>query len=187
MNVKNISALLISFTMAVSTQVLAANYTIDKEGQHVAVLFKASHLGISYNAGRFKDIEGSFTYDKDNPSVNKVSVVIEAKSIDTNHAERDKHLRSDDFFDVEKYPTITFESTSYSTGSGNDSLKGNLTIHGVTKSVDIAVKHVGEGKDPWGGYRSGFVGELTVKASDYGMPDWVGDVEIELIVEGIRN
>lgn len=66
-------------------------------------------------------------------------------------------------------------------------LTGDLTIHGVTKKVEIDVKQIGEGKDPWGGYRSGFQGDIMLKASDYGMPDWVGDVEIELIVEGIRQ
>lgn len=187
MKVKQLSLLLISLAMAVSTEVFAANYTIDTEGQHVAALFKANHLGYSYVAGRFNGIEGSFTQDMDNPSANKVSVVIDAKSIDTAHAERDKHLRSDDFFDVAKYPTITFESTSYTPGDETDSLKGDLTIHGVTKNVDIAVKHVGEGKDPWGGYRSGFVGNVTINAVDFGMPEWVGNVDIELIVEGIRN
>jgi polyisoprenoid-binding protein YceI len=187
MKVKQLSVLLISLAMAVSTQVFAANYTIDTEGQHVAALFKANHLGFSYVAGRFNNIEGSFTQDMDNPSANKVSVVIVAKSIDTAHAERDKHLRSDDFFDVAKYPRITFENTSYTPGEDTDSLKGDLTIHGITREVDIAVKHVGEGEDPWGGYRSGFVGNVTINAADFGMPDWVGDVDVELVVEGIRN
>ena len=148
MRVKQLLVLLISLGLAVSTQVFAANYTIDEEGQHVAALFKANHLGFSYVAGRFNGIKGSFTQDMDNPSANKASVVIDAKTIDTAHAERDKHLRSDDFFDVSKYPTITFESTSYTPGEETDSLKGDLTIHGITREVDIAVKHVGEGEDP---------------------------------------
>ncbi len=179
--------LLVSLAVAFSNLSIAADYKIDAKGQHVAVIFKASHLGYSYNVGRFNTVEGSFSYDKSNLAASKVSVVIDAKSLDTNHAERDKHLRSDDFFDVTKYPTITFESTSYATGANGDVLKGNLTLHGVTKEVTIAVKHIGEGKDPWGGYRSGFEGKATINAADYGMPKWVGDVQLDLIVEGIRQ
>lgn len=187
MKIKNIVRLMLTLTILVSTQLMAANYVIDKEGQHVAVLFKASHLGFSYNVGRFNNLEGKFSYHKNNPSAATASVIIDAKSVDTNHAERDKHLRSDDFLDVDKYPTITFDSTGYQAGSEGDVLKGKLTLHGVTKEVDIAVNHIGEGKDPWGGYRSGFEGKLSIKAADYGMPEWVGKIDIELIVEGIRQ
>jgi polyisoprenoid-binding protein YceI len=179
--------LLLALAMLAPMQLLAANYVIDKEGQHAAVLFKASHLGFSYNVGRFKSLEGKFSYDKNKASASTASVTIDAKSVDSNHAERDKHLRSDDFLDVAKYPTITFSSTGYQAGSENDTLKGKLTLHGVTKEVEIAVNHIGEGKDPWGGYRSGFEGRLAIEASDYGMPEWVGTIIIELNVEGIRQ
>ena len=171
----------------VSTQVMAANYQIDTDEGHVTILFRAGHLGYSFNVGRFNDFKGIFNHDAANPGNSKVSVVIDASSVDTNHAERDKHLRSDDFLDVGKYPTITFESTSYVAGSDGDKLNGNLSIHGVTKPVTINVKHIGEGKDPWGGYRSGFQGLITFNAADYGMPDWVGNLEVELIVEGVRQ
>jgi len=184
---KSIISFFVVLTVIFSSQLMAANYVIDKKGQHVAVMFKASHLGFSYNIGRFNAVEGSFSYDKNNPGASKVNVVIDAKSVDTNHAERDKHLRSDDFLDVAKFPEITFDSTSYATGLNGDTLKGNLTVHGVTKEVAIAVNHVGEGKDPWGGYRSGFEGEVTIGAADYGLPEWVGDIKIDLIVEGIRQ
>ena len=187
MKVKSLISFLVTLTVIFSAQLMAADYVIDKKGQHVSVLFKASHLGFSYNIGRFNAIEGTFSHDKSNPGASKVSVVIDAKSVDTNHAERDKHLRSDDFLDVAKYPEITFESTSYSAGSNGDTLKGNLSLHGVTKEVAIAVNHIGEGKDPWGGYRSGFEGEVTISAADYGLPEWVGDIKIDLIVEGIRQ
>ncbi len=187
MNKNMVVTLVVSLALSLSNQLMAADYKIDVKGQHVAVMFKASHLGISYNIGRFNTVEGSYSYDKSNPSASGVNVVIDAKSLDTNHAERNKHLRSDDFFDVVKYPSITFDSTSYTTGSNGDILKGNLMIHGVTKEVAIAVKLIGEGKDPWGGYRSGFEGKVTISAADFGMPKWVGDVEVDLIVEGIRQ
>ena len=156
----------------VAGPVSAADYAIDKKGQHAFVTFKASHLGYSYIIGRFNDFDGSFTHDASNPSASKVNVVIQAASIDTNHAERDKHLRSADFFDVAKYPTITFDSTGYVAGANGDMLKGTLSMHGVTKDIEIAVSQIGEGKDPWGGYRNGFEGNIVLKAADYGMPAW---------------
>ncbi|OED36951.1 hypothetical protein AB833_25345 [Chromatiales bacterium (ex Bugula neritina AB1)] len=186
-----VSKLLIPLTLATSliaaANSYAADYVIDKKGQHAFVSFKASHLGYSYIVGRFNDFDGTFSHDADNPAASKVEVTINANSIDSNHQKRDDHLRSDDFLDVEKYPTITFASTSYETSGDNNTLNGDLTIHGVTQAVSIDVEHIGEGKDPWGGYRSGFEGNVTVKASDYGLPEWVGDIEVELVVEGIRQ
>ncbi len=165
----------------------AANYVIDKKGQHAFVNFKVSHLGYSYIIGRFTDFEGKYTLDADNPSASRVSVTINAKSIDTNHAERDKHLRSEDFLDVAKNPTISFDSTSYQAGASGDKLMGNLSMNGVTREVAIDVRKIGEGKDPWGGYRSGFQGTVVLNSTDWGLPDWVGDIEVELNIEGVRQ
>ena len=114
-------------------------------------------------------------------------MTINVSSLDTNHAERDKHLRSDKFLDVAQYPIITFESTGYEAGSIHDKLNGNLTVRGITRPITIDVNHVGAGKDPWGGYRVGFEGEITLRGSDYGLPDWVGDIEFGLNVEGVRQ
>ena len=134
---------------------MAADYKIDIPGQHAFITFKASHLGYSFVVGGFNDFDGSFSHDPANLGAAKVNVVIDAGSIDTNHAERDKHLRSDDFFDVDKHPTIRFDSTGYQPAAGGGKLTGNLTMLGVTRVVEIDVNHIGEGKDPWGGYRSG--------------------------------
>lgn len=169
-----------------STTAMSANYNIDIPGQHAFINFKANHLGYSYIIGGFNDFSGKFSHDPSNLGASRVNVTINTKSLDTNHAERDKHLRSSDFLDVSKYPTITFESTSYTNGSGGDKLTGNLTMHGVTKAIEIDVRHIGEGKDPWGGYRSGFAGSVFLKAAEYGLPDWVGQLEIELNIEGTR-
>jgi polyisoprenoid-binding protein YceI len=174
-------------SMMSSAPLMAADYVIDRKGQHANVNFKASHLGFSYITGRFNDFEGSFSHDPGNPSASKVSVTINARSLDTNHAERDKALRSSDFFEAAKYPTITFESTGYAAGSGGDQLMGDLTIHGVTKAVTIDVNHVGEGPDPWGGYRSGFEGSIMLNAGDFDLPEWVGNIEISLNIEGVRQ
>ena len=183
MKAKTLFGAILAVGIAISTQAMAADYIVDKKGQHAFITWKASHLGYSYNVGRFNDFDGTFSHDADNPAASKVNIVIQAASIDSNHAERDKHLRSADFFDVAKYPTITFDST----GFDGKTLKGDLNLHGVTKNIAIDVQHIGEGKDPWGGYRSGFEGNIMIKAADFGMPDWVGDVEVELIIEGIRK
>jgi polyisoprenoid-binding protein YceI len=181
------SKILIGTTLAisllVSAQTMAADYVIDTEGQHASVNFKVGHLGYSYIIGRFNDFSGKFSHDPAKPLDSNVSVTIQAKSLDTNHAERDKHLRSADFFEVNKYPVITFESTSFKNGK----MVGYLSLHGVTKPVTLDVTHIGEGDDPWGGYRSGFEGEVSVKAIDFGLPGWVGDVAVTLQVEGVRQ
>ena len=137
----------------------AEEYVIDTKGSHASINFKIPHLGYSMLLGRFNTFEGKFTYDEKNPSRSKISVTIETASIDSNHAKRDKHLRSDDFLDVKKYPKATFVSTGLkTTGKKTATLKGRLTLHGVTRPIEIDIKEIGAGKDPWGGYRRGFEG-----------------------------
>lgn len=165
----------------------ASEYQIDIEGQHAFVNFRVGHLGYSYIVGRFNKFDGSFSHDPSNPSASRARVTIEAASLDTNHAERDKHLRSSDFFDVRRHPTITFESTGYEGSAEVGTLRGRLSFLGETRDIEIGLRKVGEGKDPWGGYRSGFIGTTRLVAADYGLPDWVGEVEIELNIEGIRT
>lgn len=173
-------------------QAMAADYVIDKQGQHAFVNFKISHLGFSWIYGTFKDFEGTFSFDAANPEASKVNVILKTASVDTNHAERDKHLRSGDFLNVDKHPTATFTSTSVkSTGEGTADITGNLTLNGVTKPVVIAAKFLGEGKDPWGGYRAGFEGTTTIKMKDFGIKMDLGpqseNVELILTVEGVRQ
>ena len=173
-------------------QAMAADYAIDKQGQHAFINFKISHLGYSWLYGTFKDFDGSFSFDAKAPEASKVSVKINTASVDSNHAERDKHLRSGDFLNVDKHPTATFESTSVkSTGEGTADITGNLTLNGVTKPVVIKAKLLGEGKDPWGGYRAGFEGSTTLKLKDFDIQKDLGpasqEVELILSVEGIRQ
>ncbi|MCG8428478.1 MAG: YceI family protein, partial [Chromatiales bacterium] len=154
--------------------------------------FKISHLGYSWLLGRFNEFEGNFSYDEKSPESSKVSVTINTASVDSNHAERDKHLRSDDFLDVKKYPKASFNSTSYTPmGNGKAKVTGDLTLHGVTRSVDIDVTEVGHGDDPWGGYRRGFYGKTTLALKDYNIKMDLGpasrEVELFLSVEGIRK
>ena len=97
----------------------AATYDIDNEGAHASINFKIQHLGYSWLTGRFNDFDGSFEYDAAKPADSSINVTIDTTSIDSNHAERDKHLKGSDFLDVKKYPTATFKSTGFkSTGEG---------------------------------------------------------------------
>ena len=173
-------------------QAMAADYVIDKQGQHAFVNFKISHLGYSWIYGTFKDFDGTFSFDAATPEASKVNVTLKTASVDTNHAERDKHLRSGDFLNVDKHPTATFTSTGVkSTGQGTADITGNLTLNGVTKPVVIAAKFLGEGKDPWGGYRAGFEGTTNIKMKDFGIKMDLGpqseNVELILTVEGVRK
>ncbi|MFP5337438.1 MAG: YceI family protein, partial [Gammaproteobacteria bacterium] len=164
---KTLAALILGSAL-VGGQAFAADYAIDKDGQHAFVNFKISHLGYSWLWGTFNDFDGDFSFDAAKPEESKVNVTLKTASVDTNHAERDKHLRSDDFLNVAKHPTATFESTSVkSTGEGTADITGNLTLNGVTKPVVIAARFIGEGKDPWGGYRAGFEGSTTLTLKDF--------------------
>ena len=128
----------------------------------------------------------------DEPSKSYTEVTINMASIDSNHAERDKHLRGEEFLDVERYPEARFVSTSFEEhGDGKASLKGDLTLRGVTRPVTIAVEAIGHGPDPWGGYRRGFQGSTTLALKDFGIDYDLGPasttVELILSVEGIRR
>jgi polyisoprenoid-binding protein YceI len=184
----------IALSAALLLPALAAadKYIIDTEGAHAFVQFRIQHLGYSWLYGRFNDFGGSFTYDEASPNDAKVEVVIKTASIDSNHAERDKHLRNADFLDVDKYPEARFESTSYrETGINQAVLEGELTLHGVTKPITIDVTKIGSGPDPWGGYRRGFEGTTSLKLADFGIDYDLGPasrkVELTLSIEGIRQ
>ena len=189
---KTLVALALGGALMGAGQAMAADYAIDKQGQHAFVNFKISHLGYSWLYGTFKDFDGSFSFDAATPQDSKVNVTLNTTSVDTNHAERDKHLRSDDFLNVGEHPTATFASTSVkSTGEGTADITGDLTLNGVTKPVVITAKFIGEGKDPWGGYRAGFEGSTLLKLKDFDIQKDLGpasqDVELIISVEGIRQ
>lgn len=169
----------------------AADYKIDKEGQHAFVQFRIKHLGYSWLYGTFKDFDGSFTFDEANPAKDKVNVTINTGSVDTNHAERDKHLRSADFLNASKFPQATFVSTSVEKQGEGLAVTGNLTLNGVTKPVKLSARMTGEGKDPWGGYRAGFEATGTIALKDFKVKSDLGpasqDVELIIAVEGVRQ
>lgn len=183
--------LLLTFT---STAPAVERYQIDTKGMHAFVTFKIQHLGFSWLQGRFNRFSGDFTFDADNPANNRVSVDIDVASLDSNHAERDKHLRGERFFDVKKFPTAHFVSTGWEDhGNGKATLKGRFTLRGVARDIEIEVRQIGAGKDPWGGYRRGFEGSTTLKLSDFKMKEAhilgpaAENVEIWLSIEGLRQ
>lgn len=168
----------------------ADDYVIDGKGTHTFVQFKASHLGYSWLYGRFNDFSGEFSYDPKDDSANKISMTVDVTSIDTNHSERDKHLRGDKFLDVEKNGKATFVSKSYtSTGEGKATLVGDLTLMGITKEIKFDVDVVGGGNDPWGGYRQGFEARATLSTEDFGMKSHGNFPKVDLIisVEGCKK
>ncbi|MCW8915715.1 MAG: YceI family protein [Magnetovibrio sp.] len=184
-----------ALALAVSTPNVGAQateYVIDTKGAHAFVQFRVKHLGYSWLYGRFNTFDGAFNYDAANPEASKINVTIDTASVDSNHAERDKHLRNEDFLDVSKYPKATFVSTGVKVnGDGTAHVMGDFTLHGVTKPITIDVSKMGEGKDPWGGYRAGFEGSTTITMADYGMTFNLGpastQAEIMLTLEGIRK
>lgn len=180
-------------TLILTSQVAKAeDYVIDTKKSHAFIEFKISHLGFSWLMGRFNRFEGTFSYDEKNPLVSKVTVTIDTASIDTNFAERDKHLRSKDFLDVKKFPKATFVSTSVKTkGKDKAVLKGDFTLHGVTRQIEIEVEQIGAGNDPWGGFRRGFEGRTKFALHDFDINFNLGpaskEVELYLSIEGIRK
>lgn len=180
---------LLAAALLSSTAVMAADYDVDPA--HTTVQFKIGHLGFSELVGRFDKFSGNFSMDDANPAAAKASFEVDAASVDSNHEPRDKHLRSPDFLDVKSFPKITFTSTAYEGTKEKGVLKGTLTMHGVSKEVAFNLVHVGEGKDPWGGYRSGFNATTTVKRSDFGVkymiPNIPDEMTLSLFVEGVRR
>lgn len=168
----------------------AADYVIDSAEAHASVNFRVSHLGYSFTQGRFSQFEGTFSYDPANIAASKVNVTVNTASVDSNHAERDKHIRSEHFIDADKYPTATFVSTQVvDKGNGNLDITGDLTLHGHTKPITISAHFIGAGEDPWGGERAGFSGTTRLEFADFDIPT-MGDTnyaEMDLYVEGIKQ
>ena len=159
---------LFAAVMFSAAQLFAAeSFKADKV--HSAVDFRIRHM-MSTVTGRFTDFDALVAVDRARPAASSVEFTIQAASIDTSTANRDKHLRSADFFDVEKYPQITVKSSKVEP-AGNDrfNVTGNLTMRGVTKEVTLPVTFLGFAKDPWGNERAGFEIETTLNRKDYGV------------------
>ena len=184
-----LAAAVCGLTGAFSALAPAADYQIDPA--HSFVEFKIQHLGYSWMFGRFDNVSGSFSYDSAKPAASSIQVEVDAKSINTNHAERDKHLRSKDFLEVDKFTTASFKSTGFKGSGDKGVLSGVLSFHGVDKPIEVMVDKVGEGKDPWGGYRAGFVGTYTMTRADFGLNYELGPssttAQLTFGIEGIKK
>ncbi len=159
---------------------------------HSSVVFKIGHLGISNIYGRFNEIAGTVTFDKETPSKSAVDFTIPVAGIDTHVQKRDQHLKSPDFFNAKQFPVVTFKSTEVKkSGENLYQVTGDLTLHGVTKSLTVEFKKIGEGKGMENEYRAGGETQFTIKRSDFGMnfmPQAVGDEVILMVaVEGIKQ
>jgi len=159
---------------------------------HSFIQFSISHLGFSLLQGRFNEISGHYVFDQADPAAASIEVEVKTASLDSNHAERDKHLRGSDFFDVGNHPTASFKSTRFEVKDEKHAeLKGNLSLHGVTKPISVDVEFIGAGADPWGGYRRGYIGRASIDRRDFGMNYDLGpsgnQVELFFVIEGIRE
>ncbi|MDC9582218.1 YceI family protein [Xenorhabdus sp. PR6a] len=188
---KTLIALTVGGWLMNTGSALAADYKFDKIGQHAFIEFRIQHLGFSWLYGGFRDFDGSFTFDPQNPVNDKVNVVIKTDSVDTKHAERDKHLRGPDFLNSKKYPDAKFTSTHVKKEGEYYFVTGDLTLNGVTKPVILDAKLLNAGNDPWGGYRAGFEATGKLKLKDFNIKQDLGpksqEVELIISVEGVRE
>jgi polyisoprenoid-binding protein YceI len=137
---------------------------------HSSVNFSVRHMVISKVRGHFTQFSGTLDFDEARPQAAKLEVKVQTASINTNDAQRDAHLKSADFFDVEKYPEMTYKSSSVEVVDKNHfRVHGQLTLHGVTKPVTLDVEYAGHGRDPWGGERAGFTATGRVNRKDFGL------------------
>ncbi len=181
-------------TAAVTT---ATRSTLAIDTAHTTVEFAVKHLMISTVRGRFSDLSGTVELDDENSASSTVDVSINVASIDTRQADRDAHLRSADFFDVERFPIMRFRSTRITRDGDALRVEGDLTIRGVTRPVALRATEEGRAQDPWGGQRVGYTASTTINRRDFGLT-WnqaletggfvVGDdVKISADVEVVRH
>jgi polyisoprenoid-binding protein YceI len=147
-----------------------ATETWDIDYGHSSIGFSVRHMVVAKVRGHFTKWEGKLSLDTENLAGSSVDVTIDATSIDTRDAQRDGHLKSPDFLDVEKFGTIAFKSTKVEKKADDEiTVSGNLTIHGVTKEVVLTTEYGGRAKDPWGGERAGFTAKTKVNRKDFGL------------------
>lgn len=176
---------------AKSAQAAPEKYSFDKA--HTQILFFVDHLGFSKSEGEFHDYDGHFMFDRANPEKSSVDVTIKTASIDMDDQKWDDHMKNSDFFNVEKFPTMTFKSTSIKvTGENTANITGDFTLLGITKPVTLHTTFNKADRHPFSGaYVAGFSAHTTIKRSDFGMNyglPMVGDIaDIRIEVEGIRE
>ena len=176
---RSLAALSFAALLLMAGRLPAADlYTIDPA--HTSIVFSVAHSGFSYTYGMFREASGTYILDKQNPANNQFRLIIKTPSLDTNHAKRDEHLRSADFFNARQFPEITFDSTKCVAANAPDGgvlfqLTGNLAMHGVTRQITVPLRMLGEGTGPYGDQRSGFLCQIELKRSDFGMTNLLKD------------
>ena len=146
---------------------IAGDYVLDPA--HTRIGFSARHAMVTKVRGQFDEFEGTAHIDTVNPAASSVSVSIKAASVTTGNEQRDGHLRTPDFFDVDRYETITFASTAVSRDGSEWAITGDLTINGVSRPVTVLFEETGSAKDPYGNLRVGFEGGTTINRTDWGL------------------
>jgi polyisoprenoid-binding protein YceI len=147
-------------------EIPAGTWNVDPN--HSRVGFVARHMMVTKVRGQFTDYTADVTIGE-NPLDSKVDVTLQMASVDTGNADRDGHLRTNDFFDIETYPTMTFRSTGIVADGDDYKLIGDLTVKDVTKSVEFDLEFEGLGADPWGGTRAGFEASTVIDRTDFGV------------------
>jgi len=198
----------LSATMTASTMVAMSSAAGELEAQeqakeahafkvdpvHSTAIFCIEHLGVSRFYGRFNTMEGTFTIDRDDPSASSINITIEAESVDTNNSGRDRHLKGPDFFDARQFPKISFVSTGIEKASEDTwNVTGDLTLHGVTKTITVPVEITGVRDTGRQGVKGGIATEFRIKRSDFGMTTYVAEgglgdeVALMIGVEGAKQ
>jgi len=181
-----------------STDLAATTGTWEIDPTHSTIGFVARHAMVAKVRGGFSDFTGTLNLDGADPAKSSASLTIVASSFNSNNAERDAHVKSADFLDVDQFPTITFTSTAVTTKGDDDFIvTGDLTIHGVTKPIDVKFELLGTSQDPWGNTRIGFEGKAEISRKEFGLV-WnvaletggvlVGDtIKLEMDVEAVKK
>lgn len=184
--------LLMFIGMAGMFQLADAADTYEVDASHSMIIFRAKHMGVSYNYGRFNEFSGNLAVDETDAANSMIELEVKAASVDTGNEKRDQHLRNPDFFNAKQFPVITFKSTEVKKVD-EDTLEvtGDLGLHGVKKSVTVEVEITGKGKNQQGTALIGFETTFTIKRSEFGMDYGIGavsdDIRITVSVEGMKK
>lgn len=186
-SVRSITWLIVLGGLSIATA--AEPYEVDSV--HSSVVFRIRHLGVSYAYGRFNDIRGRFAFDDADPAKSVIDISVKVDSIDTANSDRDKHLKSAEFFNVAEHPTIAFKSVKVEKLADNKyKAAGEMTLRGVTKPLTVELERVGSVDHPKLGVRSGFETVFTIKRGDFGLDAAAGmlgeEVRLMVSIEGVR-
>lgn len=184
------ASILVIFGMSVISAAAADTYQLD--ATHSYIMFRIKHFGIGYSYGSFINPTGKLVIDDNEPANSVVEIEVQAKNVSTFFELRDKHIKSADFLNVNKFPIVVFKSQSVKkTGPDQYEIAGDMLLLGKKRPLTITAVQTGRGKDPWGAYRIGYETMFTIKRSDFGMNFMMGglsdEVQLTVSVEGVRQ